>query len=727
MNPETPSEVKKTNAKWWLDEIEAAKSRMDDWYKKAQKANDRYKIKSNRENGSINILWANVETQKSAIGDDFGKPDVIRSNVPDDDGLTRHVSLVWQRAIDASVKDDGDNHDIKLAVHDVFLPGRGQIWLELNPVTDQDGNVIWVEAPLVRLQYEEYLEGAANSYKMLPWVARRHLFSLDDLKEKFAKTAGVNVRDIPRDYSLPLPEKDRANEEKAKSEQFKRACVWEIWDKLKRQRLYVAEGYEHAVLKTDDDPYRLRQFFPCPRPILANGDEGWQEPITDYSEYEDQALELDKVSQRIFVLNGMLKRHGVYNSRFKELQNLPSADDGVLLPAESWDELQQSGGLNRAVEWEDVSQIIQILEALYKNRGELIKLIYELSGISDLARGSTDPNETLGAQKLKRTFGSSRFSSRQEEARRFAADGYALKGELIAEHFPRAQIEAMSGMNLPLQVEIDAAKSQLQALQQSLMMAQQQNLPMPQIDKKQLTRLARVAETKFPWEEIADVLQSDIRRCYNIGIETDQSNFVDEEVDKKQRIEFFGVLNQALNTLMPMLEGNPANGEVIKELLIFVLKGFKVGRAMEEGIEQAIDNAIATAQQKAAQPQQPQQDPVQAAQASLVQAQAAKAQIDVRTAQEMGQLKVQIEQIDLELKQRELEMKGVELQIKQIEAQAKQAEIGTKAAQRQMEITAKQQELETKAAGQQLEMQSKIVKSIADSMKDQVQAVPIGN
>lgn len=663
-NPTTPSEVDDTDVRHWLSEIEAAKERQREWYKKAEQAIDRYKDEKARPFGSLNILSANVQTQVSALGEDFGKPQVSRINAPeDDDGLTRHISMVWERAIDAAVKDSNDNHEIRLAVHDVLLAGRGTVWQELNPHEDDEGNVTWVEAPLVRVNYLDYLEGPANRWGDVPWVARRHLFTLDDLKQMGVK----NSDKVPRNYQLPTSKDDRRSDEEKGKEQFRRAAVWEIWAKFpKKRRIYVAEDYQE-VLKVDSDPFRLKKFFPCPRPMLANGDEGWQVPITDYSRYEDQAAELDRVSQRIYVLTEILKNHGVYDKRFADLQNLPYTSDNVFLPIDNFAELMQNGGLPAVMQAVDLTGIIAVLAELHKQRRELIQLIYELTGISDLARGMTDPGETATAQRMKMTFGSGRFQERQKESRRFAAEAYAIKAELIAEHFPREQIAEMCGMDLPLAADAQKARTDLAAMQMIAQRSQQAGQPVPQFDPRQVRHLVKLSQTKFTWEDISGVLHSDYRRCYSVDVETDQTAFRDEEADKGSRIEFFQAFGQVMQQLMPAIQGNPANGEAIKEMAMFVLSAFKAGRSIEESIEQSIDNAIKKAQELAQQPQQQAPvDPVAQAQAQLIQAQAQKAQIDAQTAKQMGAIKIEIAQKDLAIKAAELVLKEREIQTKAI-------------------------------------------------------------
>lgn len=662
---ETPSEVDLSDASYWQDEIQAAKDRAEDWYKSAEKAIERYEDDAAREFGRLNILWANCEVQKAALGDDFGKPEVTRVNAPNDHRarLVRHISLVLEKTIVGAVADTQDNRAIRRAVLDVLLPGRGQVWLELNPQKDEAGNVTWIEAPLVRLGYKDYLEGAAEDWRDTPWVARRHLFTKDDLK----RVAKKHADEVSLGYEVEHGEscKDK--------EQFKRAVVWELWDKASKSRIYVAEGYDTSLLITPD-PYRLKGFFPCPQPMLANENpEHAGLPLTDYSRYEDQAVEIDRLSARIFVLTETLRRRGIYDAAVPALADLAEAPDNYLVACQNWAELMSKGGLPAAVQWEDLQPTIAVLAQLHQQRAELIQLTYELTGISDLARGQTDPNETLGAQKLKQSYGSGRFADRQKEARRFAADAYRLKGELIAEHFSREQIVEMSGIELPLAIEVQQAQQAVSQMQQASQMAQQTG-QQPPFNPDAMQQAQHVAQS-VPWEAVADVLRSDRRRSYTVDVATDQTQFKDEEADKASRIEFMQTALNTLTQLTQMLPANPALGPFVQEMTMFVTRAFKAGRVVEESLEDAIKQMIEKAKQLAAQPQQPPADPVAMAQAQLVQVQTQREGAKIQLDAQKAQVELQIAKINLQLKQMELQIKQQEVQAKavghQLDLQAK--------------------------------------------------------
>lgn len=697
--PTTQSEVEPGDAHYWLTEIAAAKSRLDGWYMAAEKAEERYEDCDGEDQafGRLNILWANVETQKAAIGEDFGQPEVTRVNMPTHDGgLARHIAMVWERVIVAAVKEDDDNHDLALATGDVFLPGRGQVWLELEADDDKDdGSPGWVRAPLVRVPYREYLEGSATRWGSVPWVARLHKFTGDELISE-CKLSPAEAAAVPKNITLPhLPKGvEQSAESHRGKEQFKRAAVWEIWTKYPRKmRLYVAEDYKDRVLLEQPDPWNLKNFFPCPRPQIANGDEA-KPPLTDYSRYRDQAAELDEICSRIFVLTAMLQRRGVHDKAFEELADLQSIEENTTIGVDNWVDMQAKGGLNKVMEWEDITPIALIIAELHKQRQSLMTLIYELSGISDLARGHTDPDETLGAQKLKQSFGSSRFRRREKESRRFAAEAYSLKGEVIAEHFPREQLEEMSGIKLPLQSDIDEARQALQQLQQQTAAARAAGQPAPEPDPVALMEVQEIANTRFSWERIKGVLRHEYRRCYSVEVETDQHQFKDEQADQQARTQFFSVVMQALEKVAPMIAGNPKTGEVFKAIVMFVVSSFKSGRSLEEGLERAIDEAVAKATEAAQQGPQP--DP---------KAEADKMEAEARV--QISQINLQIANVKLQMAQAEAGMAGQGVAEQAAKSQLKAQESQIKAAEGMQKVQTQEMLNQSKAAGHAIEMRNK--------------------
>ena len=154
-------------------------------------------------------------------------------------------------------------------------------------------------------------------------------------------------------------------------------------------------------------------------------------PIPEYTLYQDQANELNRITDRIDKLIGALKVRGVYPADLKaEMSNLLAGDDNQLIPTDNYQVLIERGGMGGAISWIPIEQIASVLSGLYQQRTALIQSIYELTGISDIFRGVTDPRETLGSQRLKGSYGNLRLSPRQDLVARFIRDNFSSKQRL---------------------------------------------------------------------------------------------------------------------------------------------------------------------------------------------------------------------------------------------------------------------------------------------------------
>jgi hypothetical protein len=143
------------------------------------------------------------------------------------------------------------------------------------------------------------------------------------------------------------------------------------------------------------------------------------------------------------------------------------------VPVESWAGFQDKGGAKGLIEWIPLDQIIVALREAIAARKELKSDVFELTGISDILRGESDPNETLGAQQLKAQTGSRRISTVQRDLARFARDLAELAGEIIAEHFSPETLSEMSGFDLTTEAppELTAQRALLQQQLQQLQAA----------------------------------------------------------------------------------------------------------------------------------------------------------------------------------------------------------------------------------------------------------------
>jgi hypothetical protein len=603
------------SAKLYHEELVSAGKRDESWLKRGREVVQRYRDERDgkRAEKRFNILWSNTEILKAAVFQGLGNPDV-RRRFPkrgQDEKNTKTAALVMERG--ASYSNDAYDCEVQIraCVEDMLLPGRGTAWVVYDAIVDADpetgeDRIVSQTVRDEHVYWEDFRTSAGRKWSDVWWVARCHYYGRDDLRKYFPEHADH----IPLNSQLADTTKADSRDE---DDTFKRSRVWEIWDKTKRRRVYVAEDYD-TVLKADDDPYRLQHFFPCPDPLYSVSTTSTLVPVPEFCQYQDQANQLDDVSTRLSYQIDALKRRGVYDAGREgsdgQLSQLAFAGDNEFLPMRGFSDLLERGGLKAVFQTEDLTPTIVVVEGLYKQAAALVEAIYQTTGISDVMRGDNSSDQTATEVRVKGQFGSLRIGLRQKLVQRFIRELVRIKTEIIAEHFSRETLVEMTGIDMPLAAEKQQAMQQLQAFQQQMQMAQQMQQqgggqpggppgappmghnggpPMFQVPPppppEVIERLQEQA--KLPtWEDISAILRSDQRRGYKVDVETDQTAAIDDAEEKQTRIEFLSTMSSLMEKTIPLAMQLPAMKPLVKESVMFLVKGFKAGRSLEETFEE---------------------------------------------------------------------------------------------------------------------------------------------
>ena len=607
INPKDP-------ARYWRKEIEIATEAEKSWRGRAEEIMRLYRDDRNVQGAGrvlaggkrFNILWANTETLRPALYARTAKPDV-RRRFRDENPIARQAATLIERALSYCVDTYDIDRVMEAAVQDTLLVGRGVVWLEYRPVMasqtvpemGMDGQIAMVEREYIAEQklmpvyvpWQDFRVSPARTWTEKRWVARRHLLDKKELKKEFPKHP-----DVPLDWK---PEGSDYREEER--DERARAVIWEIWHQDKRERVWIANGYDE-VLDREDDPYGLEQFYPLPEPMYGVQMSGSLVPVPEYTLYQDQASELDELTARINKLVKALKRRGLYNGAIKELAQLADSDDNQFVPVADYATLMEKGGLAQAFQTEDLTPISNVLGGLYTARNQVMDEIYQITGISELLRGVAEKGETATSARIRGTFGSLRLKERQQKVQRFVRDLYRLKAEIIAEHFDPQILQTMTGL------QVDP-----QAIQ---------------------------------------ILREDRLRSYAVDIETDSTVFEDAEAEKQARVEFLTAMGQFVNQWGPAVAQEPLMAPLAMEAIKFGVRGFKVGREMEDVIERTAQQIV----QKAQQPPPP--DP-----------KAAEAQAKLQIEQAKLQMQGQKMQAEMAMKQSEA-MSDAELEVAKLQIEA---------------------------------------------------------
>ena len=687
----------------WLLEIKLAKKREKEWRLLALQILDKYRG-HNRKKNSFNILWANTEVLRPALYNSPPKPDV-RRRFRQTDLLGKAVSELMERSLTYCADAYDLDHIIKGNVLDGLLQGRG--WARVRYVPQfkpsaaaepdsassgsvsspasppqaaepeaQDGQeafggereeVDYEQALCEQGQWDDLLHGAGKTWDEVQWCAFRHRLRRDDLIEQFGAEVGkaIVLNDVADD---DVTDKKEGQEI---ADVFKRAEVWEIWDKESRKVFFVNESYRKGVFyalpeegsdaEDGEPPLKLRDFFPIPRPLMLVEDTGTLVPSPLYELYREQADELNEISRRINRIVKMVKVRGVYDSTLGELAELMKSPDGDLLAAERAAAYMTNGGIEKAIWFMPVEKVAEVLKYLYEARDACKQVIYELTGISDIIRSQSDPRETLGAQKIKSN--NFRVQKMQREVQRYVRDLIRLLAEVIGQHFSEQTLASMTGMQFPTNAQKQMIALQMKTMQQPPMPPQPgQPQPAPQPPPQALEAMQHAMQMPA-WEDIMACLRADICRQYRVDVETDSTVAEQLQQDMSGLEEVLGGLVKFWDGVGPAVTSGALSMDAVKSITMSIVRRARMGLEVEDALEQGMQ-----------QPKPP-ADP----NAGKMQTEMAKIQAQAQAQQQEGQ-----RQIAVEVAKHQREMADM-----QAKAQQQAQELAQKHASEMAELKAK--------------------------------------
>jgi hypothetical protein len=633
----------------WYNTIAQYERTYKEWEGRSDKIVKRYRDESrsrNNPNAKFNILWSNVQTITPAVFARLPRPDVSR-RFRDNDPIGRVASMMLERALEYEIEHYGDYASaMKQTVQDRLLGGRGTAWVRYEPhivgqqagmgdgapddgfqVTEdideaeteggmfrEDQERIEYEcAPVDYVHWRDFGLTVARTWEEVTAVWRKVYMGRPALVERFGEELGGK---IPLDTK---PETSKSFNEKM-GEGASEAVVYEIWDKTTGQVIWLNKSMG-KILDTRDDPLKLENFWPCPKPMFSTITTDSLIPVPDFVLYQDQARQLDTLADRIDGFIQALKVRGVYDASEPSLARLFSeGENNALLPVKNYGAFSEKGGLQGAINLVDIAPIAQALNMSYQAMDQVKGQIYEIMGIADIQRGQTDPNETLGAQIIKSNNASGRLKTMQHDVVNFATALLQIKAQIICQHFTDDTIIKISG---------------------AMQLSPQDQALIPQA-------LA--------------LLKDEPAKNFRIEVTTDSMIYQDEQQEKQDRVEFLTAVSQFMQTALPVAQGVPELTPLLMEMLKFGVTAFKAGKGLEGLIDETADQFRAQAEQAKGQPKPP------TAEQQKMQMQMQIEQAKMQADQQKMQMQQQIEQAkiqgQIELEKAKQEYQAQENQLK---------------------------------------------------------------
>jgi hypothetical protein len=712
------------SAKAWLNLLIESEDAFEPWNKHCDNIDKQFasleRLSTTGRDKEFQMFWANCEVLKPSI---YAKPPVpvVVPKFKDQRPVYQAASEVMERCTTVAFDLTRINDLMLLVRDDLSMTSRGVAWCRYE--SGKSGSSYDHEKVCIDFKSRrDFLHSISRNWREVTWVAGASYLTRHEARERFKQYSGDAYQQA--EYKV-----DKESKTVGGADNRERAKFWEIWHKPSRRVVWVAEGVED-ILDEDDAHLDLQNFYPCPKPAYGTVQRGSLVPVPDVMQYRDQLEEINLLTGRIHALSDALEVKGFYPAGGGEVADAIQTaisiktPGRVLVPISNW---AAFGGTKEVILWLPIDMIAQTITGLVALRKQVIEDIYQIMGLSDIMRGATDPNETLGAQQLKTQYGSTRIRDKQQEMVRLARDLVEITSEIIAEEFQDTTIVEMSQTQLPTtQMQKQKMQQIVQGIQQGQQMMQTMQDPAQQQQTQQMIDQAIAQLPRIQQEPTIDqvirLLRDNRTKTFVLDIETDSTILQDENAEKQARNEFMQVLGALLPQLSTMIQGEPKTAEFCGELLKFATAPYRAGRSLDGAIDKMIE-------QFKAKGEQPQGDDPETAKGKVqiqieqMKQQTEKAKLDQNEKFKRVELlqKDQHKQWELD---NEMKIKMAEMQAKQGDRQAQMVEASQEQAHdrevHQMEMIKK--DADVRATQQKSEMAMQIARAKMQSNAQAAQA-----
>lgn len=563
-----------------------------------------------------NLFYSNVATIKQSLFNSMPQVDVSRLHKGDyDDDVARVAALILQRAVTYEVQSSPTfTEAVQAAILDRLVPGVGQCWLsfgvDMTMPGDTEGSDSGNPAPTPAepvpgsehikhetVYWEDFIYEPARCWAQVTWAGRRLNLTKDEVEKRWGAETVAELSSIKNQGGI-TPREITDN----------KYLIYEIWDKSTKKVHYVAKGRSEPI-ETLDDPYKLRDFWPFPAPLLANPTTTAFLPVTDYYIAQDQYQQLDVLYARIGLIVDAVKVAGVYASdQSSAIENMLKSGENKLIPVDNWAMFAENGGVKGIIDWFPIDTVVGVLQNLQLQFEATKAVLYEITGMSDIIRGASNQYETASAQEIKAQFASVRMNGYQRDVANFVSQVLSIMAEMIVSLYSDQKLAAIVG---PL----------------------------------------NSADMPFAGPAL-QLLRDKFLATARVSVKADSLVQADWALEKGQRMELMGYLAQFLNGAMPMIQQNPAMGQMMLSMMKWTVTGFRGSQEVEGVIDQQLTLMQQAEQQAKMNPQPPPPDP----EVIKAQADAAYQQREMEMAAQRHQFDMQQQAAEAAAKERESQM-----------------------------------------------------------------------
>lgn len=370
-----------------------------------------------------------------------------------------------------------DNFDsvIQRAVSDVCVLGQGQVRIRIFDETANGGRRY---IAFEHMQHDRFVWGFCKNWRSCPWVAFGHDLTKEDFEATYAEWIATHQLEW-KNFTWPTerdgPGKDNSGEN-GRQASGNTLLVWEIHEPATGAILHICDALldtpadgeasvEGGSFLLQEEALPLSYRFPCPEPLAFSRKRSDYMPIPQFAYYSEQYETLQVLAVRQARLADAIRVRGVFNNQVQEIEQLLGNDrDNALIPANNVAALLANGGLEKNIWMLPIKDIIDALAQVNAMIEVLKQTIFEISGISDIQRGASNPNETLGAQQIKDRWSTLRLKRMQNKVSAFCRDAIRIAAELASGTFEPEDWKSITQLPFPTGQEKTAAIAKLEQL-----------------------------------------------------------------------------------------------------------------------------------------------------------------------------------------------------------------------------------------------------------------------
>lgn len=578
----------------WPARLESFKKFSEKFHEQSCKIEQRYEDNRDSDVASgvkkVNMFYSNVTIIKESLYNSLPKPTAERAHKGEfDNEVARVAATIVERGLSYEVS-NAPNFDqaIKSAIVDRLVPGLGTVWVNFNGAAGGSLEHLTVDV----VYWKDFIYEPQRNWELVTWAGRKLHVSPEVARTKYGENA------------VPTDSAGKAIDSPESAMQADKVCIIQMWDKTTKKVIHMTEA--GVVLNSVDDPYKLKKFFPCPRPLIACPPTRKFLPMPDYYMAQDQYMQLDTLYTRIGLIIEAVRVAGVYDASAPEISKVLAKDaENKMIPVDNWAMFAEKGGIKGAVDWYPVETIATVLTHLINTFSFVKNQLFEVTGMADIIRGSSNQYETLGAQQIKAQFASVRMNGFQRDVAHFVRDVIRIMAELQVQLYSRDTLSKVCGI-------------------------------LPEADQ--------------PYVDLAlKLLQDDHLFGFNVDIEPDSMTQADWSLQQEQRMAYGQALSQFLVSALPVSQQAPELGPLLVQIIKFMSVGFKGSSELEGTLDQIMDGMANSP------PKEPPKDPAAIKAEAEAQALQQKTELEGQIKQQEGAAKLDLQRQEAELRRQERE------------------------------------------------------------------------